>query len=79
MASQDDPLSQPSSFTNLPGLRTSMTRVFVKKQASDYTSYFPFRIKCSHCGYYYLENEKTDFRGKNKSTHTKNGKKYGVR
>ncbi|XP_060047407.1 tudor domain-containing protein 3 isoform X4 [Erinaceus europaeus] len=31
MANQDDPLGQPSSFTNLHGLGTNMERLFVKK------------------------------------------------
>lgn len=35
-ASHGDPLGQPSSFTNLPGLGTSMKRVFVKKGAIDW-------------------------------------------
>ncbi|XP_077711578.1 tudor domain-containing protein 3 isoform X2 [Canis aureus] len=37
MASQEDPLGPPSSFTNLPGPGTNMRRVFVKKGAIDWS------------------------------------------
>lgn len=73
MATQDDALSQPNSSTNLPRLRTNNEKSLCEESSGDWnilvntccqTSYFPNRIKCSHGGYYHLENEKADFRGK---------------